>query len=157
MMTIQQFISHLTTCKEIVFVLPNQERVPLHFHVTEVGCIEKNYIDCGQTIRKERKATMQLWVADDTTHRLQADKLIGIIQQSNKLFDLNNLEIEIEYQDQSINKYALGYNGDAFLLLATHTNCLAPDQCGIPNQKIKKNLSELPLVNKVCEPGSGCC
>jgi hypothetical protein len=42
MMTIQQFIDHLSTCKELIFTLPNNETVPLHFHVTEVGSVEKN-------------------------------------------------------------------------------------------------------------------
>lgn len=157
MMTIQQFVDHLSTCKELIFTLPNNETVPLHFHVTEVGSVEKNYIDCGMTIRKERKASMQLWVADDTAHRLHADKLIAIIQQSNKLFDLDALEIEIEYQANSISKYALSYNGSSFQLMAMQTNCLAPDQCGIPTQKTKKPLADLPIINNVCEPGSGCC
>ena len=52
--------------------------------------------------------------------------------------DLDALEIEIEYQANSISKYALSFNGSSFQLIATQTNCLAPDQCGIPTQKTKK-------------------
>jgi len=38
------------------------------------------------------------------------------------------------------------------------TACLAQDACGIPSEKVKKNLSELSVnQNASCTPGGGCC
>jgi hypothetical protein len=39
--------------------------VPEHFHVTEVGVVTKDFIDCGGTVRHEKVANFQLWDAND--------------------------------------------------------------------------------------------
>ena len=31
------------------FILPDGDQVPAHFHLTEVGHVAKNFIDCGGT------------------------------------------------------------------------------------------------------------
>ena len=46
-------------------------------------------------------------------------------------------------------------NGENFILKSKTTNCLAEDNCGIPNSKPKVSLSKLHDEN--CSPGSGCC
>ena len=35
----------------IQLMLPNGSLVPAHFHITEVGRVHKDFIDCGGTIR----------------------------------------------------------------------------------------------------------
>jgi hypothetical protein len=35
----------------IHMMLPDQSFVPAHFHVTEVGRVQKDFIDCGGTPR----------------------------------------------------------------------------------------------------------
>ena len=52
------------------FVLPSGQYVPDHFHVTEVGRVEKNFIDCGGTRRKAVSCLLQAWTANDVQHRL---------------------------------------------------------------------------------------
>jgi hypothetical protein len=42
-------------------------------------------------------------------------------------------------------------------LVATQTNCLAQDKCGIPAEKLKVNLTELTTKATTCTPGGGCC
>jgi predicted transcriptional regulator len=37
----------LDTLENVTFQLPDGTTVPEHFHVTEVGLITKNFIDCG--------------------------------------------------------------------------------------------------------------
>ena len=44
----------------VQFQLENGNFVPEHFHVTEVGIITKDFIDCGGKIRHEKTINFQL-------------------------------------------------------------------------------------------------
>ena len=142
----------LSQVTNITFVLPNGGLVPPHFHVTEIGVILKNYIDCGGTIRKEKTATFQLWSAHDYNHRIKPEKILEIIEIAEKSLGLENLEIEVEYQSDTIGKYGLEFKDGKFHLSATQTDCLAKDKCGIPEEpEIIENQTTS------CNPSSGCC
>ena len=52
-MNLNEVKSALETINEVLFQLPSKQFVPVHFHVTEVGTIQKHFIDCGGTVRKE--------------------------------------------------------------------------------------------------------
>jgi hypothetical protein len=150
----------LTDLNAVIFQLPNGTFVPEHFHVTEVGIITRNFIDCGGKVREEKVVNFQLWEANDFDHRLAPQKLINIIELSEKVLNIDpELEIEVEYQGETIGKYTLAYNGIHFKLLSTLTACLAEDACGIPATKQKINLSELDKTSSCCTPsdGSKCC
>ena len=155
-MRLSEIKNHLANLKTIAFELPDGSLVPNHFHVTEVGQITKNFIDCGGTVRKEEVINFQLWNANDYDHRLHPEKLVNIIELSEKILGLKDLEIEVEYQGDTIGKYGLDFDGKNFLLTNTNTNCLAMDKCGIPQEKIKKNLADLQTVS-ACDQNSGCC
>lgn len=157
-MNIQEIKEHLRNLKTIAFQLPDGKLVPNHFHVTEVGKVTKHFIDCGGTLRNEVVANFQLWEANDYDHRLHPEKLIHIIELSDKLLKLENLEIEVEYQGLTIGKYGLDFNGTNFLLTSKKTDCLAKDNCGIPSEKTKVKLSNLGN-NKAscCSTESNCC
>ncbi|MFZ4613159.1 MAG: DUF6428 family protein [Bacteroidia bacterium] len=156
-MKLSTFKEHLSNLNTVNFVLPNGTFVPKHFHVTEVGLITKNFIDCGGTVRTEKVVNFQLWVAEDLNHKLEAKKLMEIISLSEKLFSNEDLEIEVEYQSNTIGKYGLDYNDHNFLLTAKQTNCLAKDNCGIPPSKIKLQLATIETSKSSCTPGGGCC
>jgi hypothetical protein len=157
-MKLSSFKHALSSLTELTFILPNGQLVPPHFHVTEVGQIDKNYIDCGGTVRKERLISFQLWEANDFDHRLAAEKLLGIIELSEKVLGIGDHEIEVEYQGDTIGKYHLAHENGHFLLLSTHTDCLAKDNCGVPQEKLKVSLADLGKKESACcTPGSGCC
>lgn len=157
-MKLSEIKTHLGTLEQIAFQLPNGELVPEHFHVTEVGKISKHFIDCGGTVRKEEVVNFQLWEADDYNHRLHPEKLVSIIELSERLLEIGDLNIEVEYQGTTIGKYGLDFDGKNFLLTSTLTDCLAKDKCGIPEEKPRVKLSELIQNNaNSCAPGSGCC
>ena len=150
-MNISEFKNSLSQINEVVIILPNGKLVPPHFHVTELGIISKDYIDCGGTVRKEKVANFQLWNADDTEHRIQPKKIIDIIEIAEHSLGLENLEIEVEYQSDTIGKYGLEFTDGKFLLSPTLTDCLAKDKCGIPEKpQTVSNTSS-------CSPSSGCC
>jgi len=148
----------LKTVEAVNFELPDGTFVPEYFHVTEVGLVTKNFIDCGGTVRKETVVNFQLWDANDYEHRLKPQKLIHIIELSEKVLGIENHEIEVEYQNTTIGKYDLDFNGRNFTLLNKKTACLAQEQCGIPSDKPKVKLSQLNIDNgSSCTLGGGCC
>jgi hypothetical protein len=156
-MKLSEIKNQLSSVETVAFVLPNGTYVPKHFHVTEVGLISKNFIDCGGVVRKETVVNFQLWNANDFEHRLKPKKLLDIIALSEKVLGIGDFEIEVEYQTETIGKYDLGFNGKEFTLLNKLTACLAEDQCGIPQDKQKVKISEIPSQNNSCTPGGGCC
>lgn len=154
-MKLSEVKSILNKVETIGFKLPNGELVPSHFHVTEVGKITKNFIDCGGTVRQEKVANFQLWNANDYDHRLHPEKLLSIIELSEKVLEIKDVDVEVEYQAETIGKFGLDFDGEYFLLTSKQTDCLAKDQCGIPEEKPKINM--INVSGPSCEPGSGCC
>ena len=157
-MKLSQIKNHLATATAVNFKLPSGEYVPEHFHVTEVGLVTKHFIDCGGVERLEKVVNFQLWNANDTAHRLKPQKLANIIALSEKKLGITDLEIEVEYQSDTIGKYDLDFNGVDFELIPKTTACLALDACGVGAQ-----LQEVPagilqaFDNACCSPGSGKC
>lgn len=157
-MKLSAFKTRLSELDAVVFSLPDGNLVPAHVHVTEVGLINKHFIDCGGTTRHELVASFQLWYATDYDHRLTPAKLLKIIDQAATVLGENDPEIEIEYQQETIGKFGLYDNGTEFRLMNKQTACLAEDRCGIPAQKRSVSLADLtPAPVLSCTPGSGCC
>ena len=155
-MKLSEVKSALSNLETIAFQLPNGDLVPSHFHVTEIGLITKQFIDCGGTLRNEQVVNFQLWDANDYDHRLHPEKLVHIIELSEKVLELPDSEIEVEYQGQTIEKFGLEFKGGNFLLATKQTDCLARDKCEVPSEKLKVSLTESQNSN-VCTPGGGCC
>ena len=155
-MKLSQLKATLSELNELQFVLPNGELVPSHFHITEIGQINKKYMDCGGELREENTINFQLWENTDTHHRLEPQKLLKIIDQAESELILQDLDIEVEYQGETIGKYHLSMENGVFQLISTKTACLAEDQCIAPSEKTKVNFSDISVSNN-CTPGSGCC
>lgn len=140
---------------ELVISLPNGGAVPAHFHLTEVGRMDKSFVDCGGTFRQETWVSLQLHVAKDYDHRLKAEKFLAILteaEQNLNLIGAHNIKVEVQ---GSFTKedYELIQTSAGFELVGTQTACLAPDACGIPE-------GELLAAEKAtagCTPGGGCC
>jgi len=136
----------LSTLEKITFKLPDRTPIPSHFHVTEVGLVSKHFIDCGGVERKETVANFQLWTAHDYDHILAPQKFLRILTLSEKILGNDDLSIEVEYQQSTIGKFGLDFDGTDFFLTAKQTACLAEDACGIPE-----------LKSTTCSPKTGCC
>jgi len=157
-MKLSKFKMYLDSISQINFIQPNGNFVPRHFHITEAGLTSKHFIDCGGTERIEKTFSFQVWTANDFKHRLEPQKLKKIIAAAEQLFGNEDLDIEIESQTDTISRFGLEFDGNNFLLTTKQTNCLAKDNCGIPSDKTKVILSELPTIQtSTCTPGSGCC
>lgn len=158
-MKLSEIKNELRRLSTIAFQLPNGELVPSHFHVTEVGFVTKNFIDCGGVVREESLVNFQLWEADDYDHRLHPEKLLNIIELSEKKLLMPDVQVEVEYQmKETIGKFNLDFDGTHFQLTSKMTDCLAKDNCGIPPAKMKVKVGEWKTKStSACTPDSGCC
>jgi hypothetical protein len=150
-MTIAEFTQYLRNAPDATlrFLLPDGGFIPAHAHVTEVGRVDKKFIDCGGTVRSLSACVLQTWVADDTEHRLTPAKLASIIGRgASVLGGDDSLPVEIEYEDFIVSQFPVSLAEVAdgalvFTLVTKHTDCLAKELC-------------LPSAD-ACRPGSGCC
>lgn len=122
--------------KRLVFFLPDETTIPVHFHITEVGHVRKDFIDCGGTRRTSSACVLQAWVADDMDHLLTAGKLASILKLATSLLPSDELPVEIEFEAALISQFPIvsGQVTDeaiAFHLTTKHTDCLAKEKCGI--------------------------
>jgi hypothetical protein len=117
-------------------ILPDGDFVPAHFHVTEVGRVQKDFIDCGGTVRSATSCVLQVWVAEDRDHRLDTTKLLGILRLAAPVLKATDLPVEVEYEDGRVSQFPVSAaevtpSGVLFHLGTKHTACLAPDRCGV--------------------------
>ncbi len=157
-MRLSEFKKIVSSLEDLNFQLTDGTSVPSHYHVTEIGNISKDFIDCGGTIRNERVVNFQLWYSIDFDHRLKPKKMLDIIELSERKLGIEDAEIEVEYQADTIGKFGLDFDGKNFVLTNKQTACLAMDNCGIPTEKIKVSLAALgKKTENCCSPESGCC
>jgi len=149
-MKISEVKSVLETLDAVNFKLPDGSTLPPHFHITEIGLITKHFIDCGGTERKETLANFQLWEAGDYDHRLAPKKFLHILDLCKKVLGDDDYEIEVEYQQNTIGKFGLKFDGTDFILTNKQTACLAQDACGITDKPTQEKSS-------CCSPANGCC
>lgn len=148
----------LPTLEQVRFQLEDGHLVPEHFHVTEIGKVTKDFIDCGGTVRREERINFQLWYANDGDHRLLPEKLLKIIDKSERTLGLQDGEVEIEYQSDTIGLYALEFSNGAFVLKSKNTTCLAKEDCGVPDKTTSRRISEIRVLQTACcGAGAGCC
>lgn len=170
-MNLSELKNFLATAEQILVLQANGEPVPSHFHVTEVGLVTKHFLDCGGKERRESVVNLQLWEANDYDHRLEPEKMLEILEQTERKLNIPNLPIEVEYQGATIGKYALevgtarvdnqvtlGAAGitvaKVLQLVPKQTDCLAKPECGLP----KVDLKNLVATDAACcLPGGGCC
>ena len=117
-------------------MLPDKSFIPTHYHITEVGRLQKDFIDCGGTVRSLTSCLLQIWVANDTEHRLETTKLATIMQIAKPLLKSEDLPVEVEYEEGVVSQYPVASAeitpaGILFYLGTKHTACLAPEKCGV--------------------------
>ena len=156
-MKYSDFKKAIESINEITILLPDNSTVPQHFHITEVGLINKHFIDCGGKERTSKLISFQIWVAEDINHRITPQKLLKILDASSFITGNADFELEAEYQTNTIGKYGVEFNGTNFILNNKFTECLAAEVCGVDSEKYKMNLGDLKPTSSCCTPGGGCC
>jgi hypothetical protein len=151
-MTLDQFVAVLSgnPAAALHLMLPDGSFVPAHFHVTEVGRVHKDFIDCGGTVRSATTCVLQVWVAQDYDHRLDTAKLAHVIRLAAPLLKSSDLPVEVEYENGVVSQFPVTAaevtpSGVLLHLGTKHTACLAPQNCGVG----------MAVLNECATPG--CC
>lgn len=154
-MTVAELKTHLRQHPGAVlrFLLPDGGLVPAHAHVTEVGRVEKTFVDCGGKVRRDSACRLQTWVADDIEHRLPPEKLADILDRASGLLGSDMLPVEVEYEDGFVSQFPVAAaefrEGNLMVALGVkHTDCLAKDIC-LPSASAGNEGG--------CCSGGGCC
>jgi hypothetical protein len=152
-MTLDRFLAVLTAnpaAAALHLMLPDGSFVPAHFHVTEVGRVRKDFIDCGGTVRSATTCVLQVWVARDVDHRLDTTKLAAIVRLAAPLLTAADMPVEVEYENGVVSQFPVAAaevtpSGVLLHLGTKHPECLAPDRCGVG------------AAGAGCGPAPGCC
>ncbi|MCD6050131.1 MAG: hypothetical protein K0Q55_1534 [Verrucomicrobia bacterium] len=140
--------------KPLQFVLPIGTKIPPHAHITEVARIDKHFIDCGGTVRKDSACRMQIWFADDTEHRISAGTLLKVLDKASAVLGADDLAVDFEYEAPFISQFpisSIAPEGNTLTvhLGILHTDCLAKEHC-TPPAKSAQNfiIPQLPQLEK---------
>jgi hypothetical protein len=151
-MTVKQFRFLLQSHPRALprFTLPDGDRIPAHFHVTEVGHVRKKFIDCGGVAGGSEACVLQTWLGKDLDHRLTAGQLAKILILGDRVLPTKDLELEVEYDCCIVGQYLIAdvKKADAYLdieLANKRTQCLARERRNARNE-----------VN-CCEGAVTCC
>jgi hypothetical protein len=139
--------------------LPDGSPVPVSFHITEIGRVHKTFMDCGGTLRERTTCQLQVWVGNDYDHRIETGKMAGILEKGKSLLPDESVPVEIEYEDRVISQYTIeGYDltEEAVILMLAHkhTECLAPELCGLQMPDLR--LPAIDGKSSCCGPGGHC-
>jgi len=132
------------------FVLPDGNYIPAHAHVTEVGHVVKNFIDCGGVAGKEEKALIQTHVGDDKDHRLRADRFSKILQLGTRVLPSAELDVDVEYDCCVVAQYPIAEakpEGEYLdlILQRSRTQCRARER------------REAKTADRCCASAAACC
>ncbi len=136
--------------------LPDGNAVPVSFHVTEVGRVQKTFLDCGGKLRESITCQLQVWVGEDYQHRIETGKMAMILEKGKAYLPDESIPVEIEYEDKVISQYTIvGHEltDEAVILKLAHkhTECLAMELCGLPDLRLPAIAGKAPCC------GSGGC
>jgi Family of unknown function (DUF6428) len=132
------------------FVLPDGDYIPAHAHVTEVGHVVKNFIDCGGVFGKEGKVVLQTRVGSDSDHRLRSDRLAKILRLGDRVIPSADLDVDVEYDCCVVAQYPIaeaqprGQHLD-LILQRGRTQCRARER------------REVESADGCCATSASCC
>lgn len=163
-MTLSEFKTLLGQNRETLFqvVLPHGDAVPQSFHITEVGRVEKTFLDCGGKLHTRATCQLQVWVGPDEDHRIQAGKMADILGRARAVVPDDSLPLELEYEMESgfvsqfpVAGFEVSEGAVVLQLGVRHTECLALELCCPPAP-----IALAVLPNEAtgdCGCGPSCC
>lgn len=135
------------------FILSDGDVIPAHAHVTEVGHVTKNFIDCGGVTGKSETVLLQTHVGQDTDHRLRSDRLVKILELGRRVLPHDELDVEVEYDCCVVAQYPIrevkpaGEHLDV-VLGSRRTQCLAQE---------RQQAAESTSQDACCGTAAACC
>ena len=140
-MTVSALKLALATAPELPLTVlwPDGDPIEAHFHVTEVGRVQKDFVDCGGTVRRTVTCLLQTWVGEDVDHRITAGKLLKAFEHAARVLGAEDLPVELEYEACNVIQFtvnAIEREAQRFVvrLAGKHTDCLAKELCGVATE-----------------------
>jgi len=135
----------------LALTLPDGELVPPHYHITEVARAQKSFIDCGGKRHQQSACVLQVWLADDHDHRLEAGKLARVMKMAEDLFaDCDAAELPVLFEHEApvltaltVEKSEVANSHIVLHLALQHADCLAKELC------LPKRDFSLPAIPKI--------
>lgn len=135
-LTVSALRSALATAPNlpVTVVWPDGEPIEAHFHVTEVGRVQRDFVDCGGKVRQTVTCLLQTWVGDDVEHRLTGGKLLKALAHAEPVLRGADLPVELEYEACNVVQLrVVSAVAEADRLVIQlgqkHTDCLAKEVC----------------------------
>ena len=135
-MTVSAFRAALAEAPDrpLTVLWPDGDPIEAHFHVTEVGRVQKDFVDCGGTVRRAVTCLLQTWVGEDVDHRITAEKLLKAFDHAEPVLGAEDLPVELEYEACNVIQFkVVAVVAEASRLVvqlgSKHTDCLAKDLC----------------------------
>ena len=148
-MTVAALRAALTAAPELPLTVlwPDGDPLEAHFHVTEVGRVQKDFVDCGGTVRRAVTCLLQTWVGDDLDHRITAGKLLKAFDHALPVLGAEDMPVELEYEACNVIQFkVVSVVAETERLVVQlggkHTDCLAKELC-VPSARTAV--------------GAGCC
>ncbi len=119
---------------------PDGDPIEAHFHITEVGRVQKDFVDCGGTVRRTVVCLLQTWVGEDVEHRITAGKLLKALAHAAPILGGEDLPVELEYEACNVIQFRVtGIVAEPSRLVVQlggkHTDCLAKELC-VPSTRV---------------------
>lgn len=159
-MTLAEFKTLLSGNSQKCFqvALPDGSPVPISFHITEVGRVQKTFLDCGGTLREQVTCQLQIWVGEDIDHGIETGKMASILKKAEPYLPDETVPVEVEYEKEIISQYSVEgalVSEEAVVLKLSHkhTECLAPELCGLPSIPSGQGVGQ----SDACSGNTGCC
>ena len=123
----------------ITVIWPDGEPIESHFHVTEVGRVQRDFVDCGGTVRQVVTCLLQTWVGDDLDHRITGGNLLKAFLHADPILRGEDLPVELEYEARNVVQLKVlsaDVEGKQLVIRLgkKHTDCLARELC-VPNSR----------------------
>lgn len=118
----------------LTVVWTDGEPIEAHFHVTEVGRVQKDFVDCGGTVRRLVTCLLQTWVGEDVDHRITGGKLLNAFAHARPILGDEDLPVELEYETCNVVQLVVAsvkQEPDRLVIQlgSKHTDCLAKELC----------------------------
>lgn len=154
-MNLQDFLAVLKKYPKhsLTLALPDGSTAPAHFHITEIAHAAKTFLDCGGKRHQDEACVLQVWVAHDYDHRVEAGKLAKIIELGLDLFPSTEIPVQFEHEAPvltrlSIESHSISITHLTFSLQTQKADCMAKDIC-IPEPNFA-----LPAISRTSETSS---
>jgi hypothetical protein len=160
MFTLKAFLEVLKSNPDlpVTFIFPDKRTaVPPHFHLTEVGKLNKKFVDCGGEQHECTCCSLQLWVKDDYDHRLDSKKFSEIVERSLQLFHCTEVPLVVEWDVGTtalfkVEDVQIQQNNIFVLLEPKNTDCLAKEKCGVGTEGACRRAPNTAQVSASVEP-----